>query len=64
MNIKRYELTGNPTFTIDLNDDDLPENISLFAFASISLSNANTNISFFYNPTTYEIIPPGTNAIM
>ena len=57
--VRKYEESGNPIFKIDINDD-LPENISLFAFASIQLENANTNVSFFYNPTImYEVIPPG-----
>ena len=30
----------------------------------MKLENANTNVSFFYEPIMYEIIPPGTILLM
>ena len=46
-----------------ISNDELPSNLSMFAYVSVALSNANTNVSYFYEPATFEIIPPGTNAI-
>lgn len=61
--IIKKEMKKPPLPVFKINNDELPSNLALFAYVSVALSNANTNVSYFYEPTTFEIIPPGTHII-